>query len=164
MIVEESSNRVLEFAGAAVNAAAQLPFSKEREPAFDQVKPRTTGRGEVEMEARVSQQPTLDGRRLMRSIIVENQVQVQFARHAGVNGFQETTKLDSAVSPMELADDGAGLGIERSEHVDRTVTHVIRRAALGLAGAHRQQWLAAVESLNLRLLVHAQHQSLIRRI
>ena len=54
-MVEESSNRVLEFAGAAVNPAAQLSFSKEREPAFDQVKPGTTGWGEVQMEARVPQ-------------------------------------------------------------------------------------------------------------
>jgi hypothetical protein len=44
-MVEESSNRVSEFAGAAVNVAAQLPFSKQRAPAFDQVKPGTTGRG-----------------------------------------------------------------------------------------------------------------------
>ena len=35
VMVEESSNRVLEFAGAAVHAAAQLPFSKEGEPAFN---------------------------------------------------------------------------------------------------------------------------------
>ena len=41
MVFEEGSNRVLEFAGAAVKAAAQLPFSKQREPAFDQVKPGT---------------------------------------------------------------------------------------------------------------------------
>jgi hypothetical protein len=53
--VEERSNRVLEFAGAGVNAPAQLSFSKEREPAFDQVKPGTTGWGEVQMEARVPQ-------------------------------------------------------------------------------------------------------------
>ena len=54
-MVEESSNRVLEFAGAAVNTATQLFFSKEREPAFDQVKPGTTSRSEVQMEARVAQ-------------------------------------------------------------------------------------------------------------
>ena len=78
-MVEESSNRVLEFAGAAVNASAQLFFSKERKPAFDQVKPGTTGRREVQMEARVPQQPTLDGRGLVGSVVVKNQVQVQFA-------------------------------------------------------------------------------------
>ena len=75
-MVEESSNRVLEFAGAAVNAAAQLPFSKEREPAFDQVEPGTTGRCEMQMEARVPQQPTLNGRGLVGSVVVKNQVQV----------------------------------------------------------------------------------------
>jgi len=79
-MVEESSNRVSEFSGAAVNAAAQLPFGKEREPAFDQVKPGTTGGGEVQLEARVPQQPTLDGRGLVRVVIVKNQVQIRRAR------------------------------------------------------------------------------------
>ena len=164
MMVEESSNRVLEFAGAAVNAAAQLPFGKKREPAFDQVKPGTTGRGEVQTEARVPQQPTLDGRRLVRSVVVKNQVHVHSTGHACVNGCQEIAKLDCAVAPMELADNGAGLGVERSEQVDSAITHVIRRAALGLAGSHRQHRLTPIEGLNLRLLVHAQHQCLIRRI
>ena len=164
MIVEESSNRVLEFAGAAVNAPAQLPFSKEREPAFDQVKPRTTSRGEVQMEAWVPQQPTLDGRRLVRSIIVQNQVQVQFAGYAGIDGFQEITKFDCAVPPMKLANNGTGLGVERSEQVDGAITHIIGRAALGLARSHRQHRLTPIEGLNLRLLVYAQYQCLIRRI
>ena len=88
-MVEEGANRLLELAGAAVNAAAQLSFGKEREPAFDQIKPGATGRGEVQMEARVPQQPTLDGRRLVGSVIVQNQVHVQCTGHAGVNGFQE---------------------------------------------------------------------------
>ena len=59
MMVEESSNRVLELAGAAVNASAQLFLSKERKPAFDQIKPGTTGRREMQMEAWVPQQPSL---------------------------------------------------------------------------------------------------------
>jgi hypothetical protein len=55
VMVEESSNRVLQLAGAAVDAPSQLPFSKQREPAFDQVKPGTAGRGEMQLEARMAQ-------------------------------------------------------------------------------------------------------------
>jgi hypothetical protein len=72
VMVEESSNCILEFASAAV----QLLFSKEGEPAFDQVKPGITGRGEVQVEARVAQQPTFDGQGLVRSVITKNQVRV----------------------------------------------------------------------------------------
>src|SRR5690349_1083154 len=100
----------------------------------------------------------------MRAVIIENQVQVQFRGHAGLDGFQEIAKLDGAVTPMKLTDNSTGLGIERSEQVDGAVTHVIRRAALGLAGSHRQHRLTAIEGLNLGLFVHAQHQCLIGRI
>ena len=108
-MIEESSNRVLEFAGAAVNAAAKLPFSKQREPAFDQVKPGPTGRREVQMEARVPQQPTLNGCGLVGSVVANNQVQVQFIGDACVNGFKELAKLDRSLTPMELADNSAAL-------------------------------------------------------
>src|SRR5579864_2491071 len=163
-MIEKSSNRVLEFAGAAVNAAAQLPFGKQREPAFDQVKPGTTGRREMQMEARVPQQPTLNGRGLVGCVVVKNQVQFQFIRHACVNGFKEIAKLDRSMTPMELADNSAGLGIERREQVDGAVALVVGSAALGLAGTHRQQRLTAVECLDLGLLINAQDQRPVRRV
>src|SRR5581483_9123518 len=90
--------------------------------------------------------------------------QVQFTGHTCLDGFQKTAKLDGAVAPMKLTDNGAGLGIERSEQVDGAVTQVIRRAAIGLAGSHRQHRLTAIERLNLGLCVDAQHQCLSRRI
>ena len=39
---------------------------------------------------------------------------------------------------------------------------VIVRAALGLAGQHRKNRLTAAQCLNLTLLIHAQHQSMMR--
>jgi hypothetical protein len=52
---------VLQFAGAAMDTAAQLFFGEACEPAFHQVEPRGAGGCEVQMEARMMQQPTLDG-------------------------------------------------------------------------------------------------------
>jgi hypothetical protein len=60
VMIEESSNRVLEFAGAAVNAPAQLLFSKQREPAFYQVKPGAPLGVKCRWNPRVPQQPTLE--------------------------------------------------------------------------------------------------------
>ena len=37
VVFEVSTDRVLQFADAAVNAAAQLPFGEQRKPALDQV-------------------------------------------------------------------------------------------------------------------------------
>ncbi len=59
---EVLADGVLQFAGAAMDAAAQLFFGEACEPAFHQVEPRGAGRREVQMEARMTQQPTLDGR------------------------------------------------------------------------------------------------------
>jgi len=45
------ANGVLQFAGAAVSAAPQLLFGQGREPAFDQIEPGSSGRGEVQVKA-----------------------------------------------------------------------------------------------------------------
>ena len=68
------------------------------------------------------------------------------------------------MAAMKLANHRPGLDIKRREQVDGPVARVIRSAAPGLTGAHRQQWLTAIERLNLRLLINAQDQRLVRRI
>ena len=55
VVLEESADGVFQFAGAAVNPAAQLFFGEQREPALDQVEPGAAGRGEVQLEARMAQ-------------------------------------------------------------------------------------------------------------
>jgi hypothetical protein len=164
VVVEVGADGVLQLAGAAMDAAAQLFFGKQRKPPFDQVRPGAAGGSEVQVEARVAQQPALDGWGFVGAVVIENQVQFQLVWHGAVDGFEKAAKLDRAVAAMELADYGAGLGIQGSEQVDGAMTYVIRSAALGLAGAHRQQRLTAVQRLNLGFLVHAQHQRPIRRM
>ncbi len=55
MMFEVSADGVLQFTGAAVDAAAQLLFGEPREPALDQVEPGTAGGSEVEVEAGMAQ-------------------------------------------------------------------------------------------------------------
>ena len=59
---------------------------------------------------------------------------------------------------VQLADHRARLEVERSEQVGGAVAQIIGGVALGLAGTHRQHGLAAVQRLDLALLVHAQDQ------
>src|ERR1700722_10217480 len=108
------------------------------------------GGSEVQMEARMTLQPALDGRGLVSAVIIEDQVQVQFGRHGGVDGFKKIAKLDRAMTPMELANHRPGLGVECGEQVDRAMPHIVRGSALSLSRTHRQQRLTAIESLNLR--------------
>jgi hypothetical protein len=39
MMIKVSADRILQFASAAMDAPAQLLFSKQREPALDQIEP-----------------------------------------------------------------------------------------------------------------------------
>ena len=57
-------------------------------------------------------------------------MQLRFSCHAGVDRFQKTAKLDRPVTTMELTNNEAGLGVERSKQGDSAVTHVIRGAEL----------------------------------
>jgi hypothetical protein len=158
VVFEISTDGGFQFASAAMNPAAQLLFGKQAKPALDQVEPRSGDGSEVQVEARMAQKPALDGWSLVGAVIIEDQMQLQFVRHCGVDSCKEAAKLARAVALMELANHGAGAGVERGEQVGGAMAQVIRRAPLGLAGAHRQQRLTAVERLNLRFLIHAQHQ------
>ena len=51
-VFEVSADGVLQFAGAAVNPAVQLPFGEQRKPALDQVEPGAAGGSEVQMKRR----------------------------------------------------------------------------------------------------------------
>ena len=57
----------------------------------------------------------------------------------------------------------AGGDIERREHVERAVPHVVVCPPLGLAEIDRQHRLRALERLNLRLLVGGEHDGVGRR-
>ena len=86
---EVVADGVFQFAGAAMDAAAQLFFGKASEPAFDQVEPGGAGRREVQMKARMTQQPALDGRGFVGAVIVDDQMQRESARDLVVNRLQE---------------------------------------------------------------------------
>jgi hypothetical protein len=54
VVFEVSTDRIFQFAGAAVRPAAQLLFGEQREPALDQIQPGAAGGRKVQLEARKS--------------------------------------------------------------------------------------------------------------
>ena len=57
------------------------PFLRQgREPALDEIDPRTPRRREVHMEARVPRQPAVDQGRLVGTCIVDNEMDVERIR------------------------------------------------------------------------------------
>ena len=65
---------------------------------------------------------------------------------------------------MQLTDDAAGFKFQRRKQRGGSVALVVMGAPLSLTGSHGQQRLGAVQRLNLALLVHAEDQSVIRRV
>jgi len=66
----------VEFAHGAVCSPAELLVGQLCEPALDEVQPRRAGRGEVQMEPWVREQPALNRLCLVGRVVVEDQVNV----------------------------------------------------------------------------------------
>src|SRR5437867_10361132 len=113
------------------------------------------------MEARMAGQPAMDPWRLVRAGIVEDQMDDQSGRHPRVDGREKLSKLAGALALMEFADDLAALGVQRGKQSRGAVARVVVRAPLHAPWPQRQDRLAAVERLNLRLLVDTQNQGFV---
>src|SRR2546426_8555810 len=96
--VDELANRRDELAHGAMHAALELFGRQGRKPAFDQIQPRGIGRREMEVEARVAQQPAPDGRALVRARVVQNEVDLQSRWHAGVEASEKRPEFAGAVT------------------------------------------------------------------
>ena len=87
--LDEGGDVRLQCLDAAVNATLDLLVGKQREPAFDLVQPGRAGRGEVQVIARVTGQPSADRRGLVGGIVVEHQVDVEIGGHRRFDRRQE---------------------------------------------------------------------------
>lgn len=115
------------------------------------------------MPARPFYQPSLDQRRLVRGVIVHDQVNVELGRHACFDLVEELAELGGAMAPVALANDPSGRNIEGGEQRCGTMPFVVMAPSGRLAGTHRQHRLTAVQRLDLRLLVHAENDGVLRR-
>jgi len=88
------------------------------------------------MESRPFRQPIADQLRFVRSVVVQNQVHIQFRRNVLLDGVEEVTKLDGAMATLRLSDQFAGLGIEGGKQAGGTVTRIIVRTAFDLPWTH----------------------------
>ena len=109
------ADRLLQGDDGAVGASSQLVFGQAGEEAFDQIEPRTVGRREMAVKARVAEKPLPDPGRLVRAVIVEDQMDVEMRRDELIDVPQETDEIDAAVAALDLADDPAGRDIQGCE-------------------------------------------------
>src|SRR4051812_32535654 len=109
----------------AESATFQPPGSELAEEALDGVGPGGRGRREVQVEARMPRKPAPYRRRLVGSIVVEDQVQIELCRRGLVDPAQEADELDGAVLEHALADPLAAQDVERGEEGRGAVALVV---------------------------------------
>lgn len=112
-------------------------------------------------DAWVGFQPLLDLRVLVVRVVVHHQVQLDTGVDPGYLA-QEEEQLLVAVVAVGGGLPGPSAG--DSEQGGGAVAHVVGAAVLDQVGLHRKYWRAAVQCLDLGLLVHAQHHGVAGRV
>src|SRR5437660_9542872 len=116
------------------------------------------------MKSRALGQPASDERSLVGAVVIHDEMDRQGGGDSGIDRVEELSELKRTMPPVELAEDLAGLEIEGRKQRGRAVAFVVVGPTLDLARAHWQQRLRPIERLNLRLLVHAEHDRMLGRI
>src|SRR3989454_2303211 len=153
-----------EFSHAAKRSTPYALACDFREPAFHQVQPRGARGDEMKMVARALSEPLLHLGMLVRPVVVHDQMNVPPTRGLPIDALHEVQKLLVPMSRQAATDDGALQDVERGEQRRRAVTDVVVSLTSRESRAHGQRGLRTVESLDLTLLVDAQHQRLVRRV
>ena len=94
----------------------------------------------MQVEAWVSQQPSLNQRCLVGAVVIQNEMHVQVGWHFRINAIQELPKLGRAMSAMHFTDHLARSHVQGGKERCCPVTLVVVRPPLGLAGL---QWQVA---------------------
>src|SRR6201993_600865 len=144
---EELRDRTLQFADAAMRAAANLLVGKLCKPTLDQIQPRAVGRGEVRVKAGPLGKPVPDRRSLVGAVVVHDDMDVEIRREVGFHVIEELAELHRARPAMGLADNVGGLDLQSSKQRGGAVPPVVMGAALDLPRTHGQHRLGAVERL-----------------
>src|SRR5438552_13312197 len=151
--------------GHVLEAAATNPFVGQlAKLAFGHVEPGTRRRNEMQMESRMAVEPAFHPRMFVRPVVVDDQMQIELGRGDAIDRLQEPEKLLMPMTGHTIPDHFAVEHAEGRKQGGRAVALVVVRPRPAAARLHRQARLSAVEGLDLTLLVHTQHQGLVRRI
>lgn len=163
-MIEPFDDGGLEFGNAAEDASAYSLASDLGEQTLNEIEPGRGCRGEVQLEARMTLEPTLHGRRLVCGVIVEDQVEVETRQRLFVDPPQEFQEFLGTMARQAFTDDLASCNVERGEQRRSPMTLIVVRHGAGTAFLEGQARLRAIQGLDLALLVDGKHQRFIGRI
>src|SRR4051794_8338147 len=115
----------------------------------------------MDVPARSFCQPVADQRRLVRGVVIPDQVGIEAVRDALLDLIEEFTELLRAMAAIALPNHMASCDVEGGKERSRTMTRVVMAAPGGLARPHGQHRLSAIQGLNLALLIDAKHDSVL---
>src|SRR5260370_4455300 len=118
----------------------------------------------MQVVARMPQKPSPNFLGLVGGIVVQHQMDGKISRNGAIDLLQEFAELDGAVPWPALTDHRSGGDVQRSEKAGGSMALVIVSSTLHLAGQHGKDRLTTAQRLNLTLLIHAQHQCMMRRV
>ena len=146
------------------DAALQALLGELGEVALHGVEPRAGGGRELEGEPLVAGEPGENRGMLVSGIIVENDMDGFTLRDLGLDGIQEADELLMAVSLHAAADDLAFQDVESGKERDCSVALIVMGHCSGTPFLQGQAGLGSVQSLNLALFIHREHDGVLRRI
>ena len=132
MVIEVFTNRPFESRDAAEGAAADPPSRDLREESLDLVQPRTARRREMQLVFVMSQKPAFHGRRLVRRVVVEHEMDrdIRLSRQPDIDLVEELQEPLMPVPAMTLADDFSRGDVQGREQAGRAVPDIVVRVPL----------------------------------
>lgn len=130
-------------------AALEGVLTDETEPTLNLIQPGSVGWCEVRMESRPLREPGSHFGVLVSSVVVHHHVDVQGRRHVGFDMPREWQELLMAMTRLALRDDRPGRRIEGCKQRGGPVPEVIMGDPFGVAKAHGEDRLAALQGLDL---------------
>ena len=160
-VVEDRCDQLLD---TAKDSAAQTIFGQVAEEALHHVQPRATCRCEVHAKAGMTVEPALDPEMFVGGVVVHDHMDLLVLRNDVIDGAQELQPFLMAVPVIAHGEDLTFEGIQGGKQGSRSVALVVMGHGAAAALLDRQAGLGAVQSLNLALLVGAQHDGVLGRI
>ena len=153
-----------ELSDAGDGEAFELPSREFTEEALNEIQPRGGGRGEVELHSRVFLEPYPNSRMLVRSVVVENDVDVELGRDGPLDLTEESQEFLMPMARHAFVEDLASGHVQSSEEGRGTVTFVVMRHRSSTPFLQGQARLGAVQGLDLALLVESEDHGPLRGV
>lgn len=140
--LELDPGRVLPGTHTLVRAPSDLALREQPGSALCLVDPRGIGRGEMQLEPGIAQQPAMDRRSLVGSVAVEHQMDIEVGWDFGVDALQKAEALGAAMATVEISDHPAADDVQGGEQGGGPMSMVVMGLALGDPGAGGQlRWV-----------------------